>query len=352
MNNKILLLFFGLLMLNPIYGLCKAGYFILTGSLKATGKYSGETTGYNSIMVIEINLPPKIKAVTKWIYPNCSSSDEVEAISIINLRKEIELTIAGKKIKAIGMLQENEVKLTYPIAHSNSNLGNFVSFWGKPTAPYLADCGIDGEDNGSPYPNDFKGINIVTYRIEGDIPVGNWTGTVDIGRVNAYRETPPINDSNLKKYGLTLNTGAILNMDYEINIINSCRTTPFGLIELKHPDLTTTNFDGNIVKRNINIQCDKLADITLSLTSSSSSGKKTEKGNKIELPLSTDKSGVNSILSVEGNNLMYDPNKNKSIVKVGPDGETLQISSMLKKTANNITTGEYSTNAILTIAFD
>ncbi|MDC9621442.1 hypothetical protein PSI22_07260 [Xenorhabdus sp. XENO-7] len=345
MNKKVLFSIFGLLIGNPIYGLCGDwGYYISSGNTNATGTYTGVTSGY-SIMTIEIDLKYKFFATTAWINGKCISG-KVNSLAVLNLRKEIKLNINSKEITAIGMLDKNDVILSKEIGHTYPGNG-FISFT---TNDYYAnsDCGTNGV-TGEWY-NWFNGKNIIKYKIVDEIPVGHYTGSVNIGTLNAYREPPPL--THFEIYGASLIYGVQINMNYTINITNACKITPSSLIEIKHKDLTTTNFDGDLAKQNINIQCNKPADITLSLTSSSSSGKEVGTGNKIELPLPTNKPGVSSLLAVEGNSLMYDPSKNKSILKVGSGGEVLQISSMLKKTSDNITPGEYSTNAILTTAFD
>ncbi|MDE9453748.1 hypothetical protein [Xenorhabdus bovienii] len=345
MNKKILFSIFGLLIGNPIYGLCGDwGYYISSGNINATGTYTGVISGY-SILTIEMKLPHSFFATTAWINGKCISG-KVNSLAILNLKKEIKLNMHGKEITAIGMLDQNDVNLSKKIGYIYPGNG-FISF--STIDNYLdSDCGTNGE-SGKWY-NWFDGKNIIKYKITDEIPVGHHTGSVNIGTLNAFREPPPL--THLRTYGTSLNYGVQINMNYTINIANSCKIMPSSLIEIKHKDLTTTNFDGDLIKKNINIQCDNPADITLSLTSSSSSGKAVGTGNKIELPLSTNKPGVSSLLAVEGNSLMYDPSKNKSILKVGSDGAVLQISSMLKKTSDNITPGEYSTNAILTTAFD
>ncbi|MDE9465379.1 hypothetical protein [Xenorhabdus bovienii] len=345
MNKKILFSIFGLLIGNPIYGLCGDwGYYISSGNINATGTYTGVTSGY-SILTIGIDLAYNFFAPTAWINGKCISG-QVNSLAILNLKNEIKLNINGKEITAIGMLDQNDVHLSQKIGYIYPGNG-FTSF---STSDYYgaSECGTNGE-NGKWY-NWFDGKNIIKYKIKDEIPVGRYTGSVNIGTLNAFREPPPL--THLRIYGTSLHYGVQINMNYTINITNSCKIRPSSLIEIKHQDLTTTNFDGDLVKRNINIQCDNPADITLSLTSSSSTGKEVGTGNKIALPLSTNKPGVSSLLAVEGNSLMYDPSKNKSTLKVGSGGEVLQISSMLKKTSDNITPGEYSTNAILTTAFD
>ncbi|MCP9267690.1 hypothetical protein M5U04_06140 [Xenorhabdus sp. XENO-1] len=345
MNKKILFSIFGLLIVNPIYGLCGDwGYYISSGNTNATGTYTGVTSGY-SILTIEIDLPYKITGKTAWINGQCRGG-KINSLAVLNLKNEIKPNINGKEITAIGMLDQNDVNLSQKIGYTYSGNG-FTSF--STTDHYTqSDCGKNGEI-GQWY-NWIYGKNIIKYKITDEIPVGNHTGSVNIGTLNAYREPTP--QTHFDIYGFSLHYGVQINMNYTINIINSCKIIPSYLIEIKHKDLTTKNFDGDLVKRNINIKCDKPADITLSLTSSSSTGKEIETGNKIELPLSTNKPGVSSLLAVEGNNLIYDPSKNKSTLKVGSGSEVLQISSMLKKTSDNITPGEYSTNAILTTAFD
>ncbi|MCG3461124.1 hypothetical protein L7G72_04495 [Xenorhabdus bovienii] len=345
MNKKILFSIFGLLIGNPIYGLCSDwGYYISSGNTTATGTYTGVTSGY-SILTIKIDLPFKIMGQTAWINGQCYAG-EVNSFAVLNLKKEIKLNINGKEITAIGMLDKNDVHLSREIGYIYNKNG-FTSFWTKDNYA-RSNCGENGKSG--EWHNWFDGKNIIKYKITDEIPVGNYTGSVNIGTLNAYREPTP--QTHFDIYGSSLHYGIQINMNYTINITNSCKIIPSDLIEIKHQDLTTTNFDGNLVKRNINIQCHKPADITLSLTSSSSTGKEVGTGNKIELPLSTNKLGVSSLLAVEGNNLRYDPSKNKSTLKVGSGGEVLQISNMLKKTSDNITPGEYSTNAILTTAFD
>ncbi|MDE9428076.1 hypothetical protein [Xenorhabdus bovienii] len=345
MNKKILFSMFGLLIGNPIYGLCGGwGYYISSGNTNATGTYTGVTSGY-SILTIEIDLPSSIIGKTAWINGQCHAG-KVNSLAVFNLRKEIKLNINGKEITATGMLDKNDVHLSHEIGYIYPKNG-FTSF--STSDKYTdADCGTNGKSG--EWRNWFSGKNTVKYIIKDEIPVGKYTGSVNIGTLNAYREPTP--QTHFDIYGTSLYYGVQINMNYTINITNSCKIMPYNSIEIKHKDLTTTNFDGDLVKRKINIQCDKPADITLSLTSSSSSGKYIGTGNKIELPLSTNKPGVSSLLAVEGNSLMYDPSKNKSILKVGSGGEVLQISSMLKKTSDNITPGEYSTNAILTTTFD
>ncbi|CDH33008.1 hypothetical protein [Xenorhabdus bovienii] len=345
MNKKILFSIFGLLIGNPIYGLCGDwGYYISSGNTNATGTYTGVTSGY-SIMTIEIDLPSLITGKEAWINGQCYAG-EVNSLAVLNLRKEIKLKINGKEITATGMLNRNDIRLSSEIGYTYQKDG-FTSF---STSDYytVSTCGKNGASD--QWQNWFSGKNIIKYKITDEIPVGHYTGSVNIGTLNAYREPTP--QTHFDIYGASLIYGVQINMNYTINITNSCKIMPSDSIEIKHKDLTTTNFDGDLVKRNINIQCDNPADITLSLTSSSSSGKDIGTGNKIELPLSTNKPGVSSLLAVEGNSLMYDPSKNKSTLKVGSGGEVLQISSMLKKTSDNITPGEYSTNAILTTAFD
>ncbi|MBI6549464.1 hypothetical protein [Xenorhabdus lircayensis] len=75
-------------------------------------------------------------------------------------------------------------------------------------------------------------------------------------------------------------------------------------------------------------------------------------GNKIELNLSTDKKGVDSLLTLGGKDIILFDNKGKPALRVGLEGRVLTLTNTLRKTVNNVTTGEYLANAILTISLD
>ncbi|MBI6550253.1 hypothetical protein [Xenorhabdus lircayensis] len=327
---------------NPVYG-GGWGYFVGSGVTNATATYTGGAS-QNGILKVNMNLPEKFNGENTWINGSCYENKYVMSFAVLNLKKEIKFNINGKMVRAVGMLGENEVHLSKPI-DPPINRRDFVSFRTRGTA-YGALCGSNGVIG--PFSNWFSGYNSVYYKIDDNIPTGYYTGYVNIGTLNAYREPTP--QTYYEQYAVSLNYGAQIEVNYTINITNSCSAEPSNKVELKHPNLTTTNFDGNIAKSIIRLRCQNPANISLSLDSGGATGKGS--GNKIELLMPTNKTGVSSLLTVEGSNLMYNSSKNKSIITVGSNGEELSLSSMLRKTANNITPGEYLGNAILKIAFD
>ncbi|OTA20210.1 hypothetical protein Xbed_01685 [Xenorhabdus beddingii] len=327
----------------PVYG-GGWGYYIDSGAVNGTATYTGNASQY-AILDIKMTLPSEFWGRTTWINGVCHEGSDVNAFAVLNLRKEIKLNINGKSVSAIGMLGRNEVRLSQSIG-SVYNRNDFVSFW-TTDHHYGARCGHNGaiED----FRNWFSGENHVSYKINDNIPAGSYTGSVNIGKLNAYREPTP--QQYYEVYGISLAHGADVKVNYTITITNSCSATPSNSVELRHRNLTTANFDGDIAKSTIRLTCEYPANISLSLEDDHKAIGKGH-GNKIELPIKTNKNGVESLLTVEGNHLKYDANKNKEMITVGPKGEELNLSSLLKKTANNVTPGEYSGNAVLKIAFD
>ncbi|OTA20209.1 hypothetical protein Xbed_01684 [Xenorhabdus beddingii] len=327
----------------PVYG-GDWGYYVSSGTVNATATYTGSASQYATLK-IEMDFPGQFLGREAWFNGICHSGHKVNSTAVLNLKKEIELNINGKTVPAIGMLGKYEVRLSQSIGPVHERK-DFVSFWTVDMYP-VSDCGKNGSEGY--FINRFSGKNSVSYKINDNIPAGSYTGSVNIGKLNAYREPDP--QTHREQYGISLYYGADIEVNYTINITNSCSSTPSDIVELRHRNLTTTNFDGDIAKSTIRLTCEYPANISLSLEDDSKATGKGS-GNKIELPIKTNKNGVESLLTVEGNNLKYDAGKNKSVLAVGPNGEELNLSSLLKKTANNVTPGEYSGNAVLKIAFD
>lgn len=312
------------------------GYYISSGSVSGEGNYDGISSD-NATIAVKVNLPVKMSGYNAWINNTCHEGQKINSLSVFNLKKSFDVVLNGKNYQ-LKLIKHN---LSAPIGYTYDK-DTFKSFWTNDNY-YGAICGVNGRYENN-FLNGFPGVNVFLYGNVEPLPVGSFSGRVNIGTLNAYREPTPQTNYEL---AMSLTNGVQLNIDYNITIRNSCKTTP-SIININHGELPSIGVEGSKRQENISLTCDHPTSVKFSFSTGDTLLSKENGAMKTEIKDSAH--GVSTILSLQNDKLKYDSSTDAYSLDVN-NIETIKINSLLKRDGE-IKPGLATMSTIVKLSFD
>ncbi|MDX7986632.1 hypothetical protein FE392_04680 [Xenorhabdus sp. 12] len=337
------------------YVYCQEGdwvYYLESGNTNsnANASYTG-VMSRNGLLELKVKLPTKVTGTVGIVNENAyANSSYTNNLTYLNLLNKINFSINGSMFNAdLEFSDEYKEMLTHTYNYFiYDKLNGFISIWSENDRYEFKRL-----ENNKIYSfdNKIKTEMVLYYKLNEDIPHGSYNGSVNIGKFGVYGERSK--QFYVESYGLNINYGANLNLNYIINITNSCTSKLPNEVVLKHEDLTTTNFSGKIKKLPLYIQCDSPVPVNFYLYDNKNKNNfgKLDDG-KIKLTIPTNIRSVESSLVLEGNEPMSKGKGNEVRINVGSGGEILTLSSKLIKTSDDVIPGNYSAKATLEVWID
>ncbi|WP_139216952.1 hypothetical protein [Xenorhabdus mauleonii] len=329
------------------FSYCNTGgwhFYISSGNSNFNGNYAG-VSPRDGTLPIKFELPSQVFGRVSINNANkCTDKVKVNNYAVLNLENSVKFRFNGAVYNANLAMSDSDLSIIKNENYYYENPG-FVTILSN---GYYSDVNCMKNNSYQSFENRIKMPGSIKYKIEGEIPFGVHRGSIVIGKLGYYGEPTP--QAYWEKYTKSLSYGTILNLNYIINITNSCAVVLPDKIALTHDSLTTTNFEDHNMAYQYHIQCQSPVPVNFSLTANNTVS--TFEDGKIKLKLPFNNQGVESLLVLEGYDPMLKGKNNIAQIKVGSGGELLTLSSTLIKKLDVVTPGTYSAKAVLEVWID